>query len=237
MKNSKPFLVMFLSLVLLISCKDKSNYSKINNSETIKSSNSHKIIINEVVDGGSYAYIKVKENENEYWMAIPNSNIVVGETYYYNGGMVMKNFESKQLNKIFDRIIFAEGIRQTEQVEVKNENPHAKTAQKPQIITKLDKSEGELYLEELFNKKNNFSGKEVEVKGIVVKVNKSILDRNWIHVIDGTKTSENSSLTITTSELAKVGDTITVKGIIILNKDFGHGYVYDILLEEGKIVQ
>ncbi len=237
MKNSKTFLIVFLSLVFLIGCKDKSNYSKINNSETTQKSANHKIIVKEVVDGGTYAYLKAKDGDDEYWMAIPNSNIVVGETYYYNGGMVMKNFESKQLNKFFDKIIFAEGIRQTEQVEVKNENPHAKTAQKSQMIAKLVKNEGELYLEELFNKKNNFLGKEVEVKGVVVKVNKSILDRNWIHIIDGTKTSEKGSLTITTSELAKVGDTITVKGIVILNKDFGHGYVYDILLEEGEIVE
>ena len=55
-----------------------------------------------------------------------------------------------------------------------------------------------------------------------------------IHIIDGTKTETNSSLAITSNELVKVGDTVTVSGKIVLDKDFGYGYVYNVLLEEGK---
>jgi hypothetical protein len=33
------------------------------------------------------------------------------------------------------------------------------------------------------------------------------------------------------------GHTITMTGVVALNKDFGASYQYDIILEEGKVVQ
>ena len=51
-------------------------------------------------------------------MAISTMPIEVGNTYYYNGGMVMKDFISKQLDKTFEYITFAEGVRATEEMQV-----------------------------------------------------------------------------------------------------------------------
>ena len=166
------------------------------------------------------------------------ANIKVGETYYYSGGMEMKDFESKQLGKTFDFITFADMVttNKDELNKAKVKNPHkaANEAKENKMIDKLAKNAGDIYLEDLFKNKNSYSNKEIEINGVVVKVNKNILDKNWIHIIDGTKTETNSSLTITSTEMVKVGDTVTVNGKIVLDKDFGYGYVYDIILEEGK---
>ena len=35
----------------------------------------------------------------------------------------------------------------------------------------------------------------------------------------------------------KVGDIVTFKGQVTLNKDFGYGYIYPILIEDGKRVK
>ena len=34
---------------------------------------------------------------------------------------------------------------------------------------------------------------------------------------------------------AKVGDVVTVTGVVRLDKDFGAGYVYKVLIEDGSI--
>ena len=73
------------------------------------------------------------------------------------------------------------------------------------------------------------------VRGQVVKVNEGIMSLNWIHLQDGTDDAGNFDLTITTLETAKVGDIVTFEGTVILNKDFGAGYSYELILEEGSI--
>ena len=92
-------------------------------------------------------------------------------------------------------------------------------------------------LEALFSKKESFSKNSIIVKGKVTKINNGIMDRNWIHISDGTQFEGKKSLTVTTQDSVNIGDIVTFKGTVILNKDFGHGYIYDILLEQGHIIE
>jgi hypothetical protein len=36
--------------------------------------------------------------------------------------------------------------------------------------------------------------------------------------------------------LPNLNDEITIKGKIILNKDFGYGYTYEVIMEDAKVV-
>ena len=238
MKNKTKFFAVLFSLLFLMSCKDKENYSKVNNATTTAKSDVHKIVVKESLDGGAYVYLNVDENGKTYWMAISNMPVTVGDTYYYDGGMVMKDFESKQLEKTFDEIIFTEGIRTTEKIAENSEvNPHVTTNPVFNVDVKIEKPKNGTSLAELFSDKESFSGKSIIVKGKVVKVNNGILDKNWVHIMDGTKFENKGDLTITTNELVKVGDTVTFKGKITLDKDFGKGYIYAVLLEEGELIK
>ncbi|HKJ07281.1 MAG TPA: hypothetical protein VJ970_07440 [Flavobacteriaceae bacterium] len=236
----KKLAVLFSVILLGIGCKDNNSYSKIEKKETteqVATNNLHEVTVKETLEAGGYTYLNVTEGDKEYWIAVPPTEIEVGKTYYYQSGMDMKNFESKALERTFESIKFVDVIRSSKEDFTKPEvkNPHQK-AEKPEYSVadyKLEKGEGELTLQELFSNKDKYANKEVAIKGIVVKVNKQILDRNWIHVVDGTKTDTKSSLAITTQEMAKVGDTVTFKGKLILDKDFGYNYVYDLLLENA----
>ncbi len=86
----------------------------------------------------------------------------------------------------------------------------------------------------LYAKRNEYAGKTIKVKGQVTKVNIAIMERNWVHIQDGTADGENFDLTITTIHEPKVGDVITYSGTLILNKDFGSGYSYELLLENAS---
>ena len=81
------------------------------------------------------------------------------------------------------------------------------------------------------------SGQTVQVKGKVVKVNNGIMGRNFVHVQDGTgdAAAGSNNLIVTSKDTAKVDDSVTAAGKVILNRDFGSGYMYPLLLEDTKI--
>jgi len=238
MKNKITFAALLFSVLLLFSCKENVKYSKVEKKTNQKVSEIHKIQIIESLNVGNYTYINVNENKEKYWMAISKAPVTVGETYYYDGGSVMKNFESKELGKTFDLITFAEGIRPTEEITVMDKkNPHTTINKVIEDLIKIEQPKGGTTLESIFSNKKSYSKKNITVRGKVVKVNNGILDKNWIHIVDGTQFEDKKSLTVTTNELIKVGDTVTFKGTITLDKDFGYGYVYDILLENGELIK
>ena len=88
----------------------------------------------------------------------------------------------------------------------------------------------------VYKDKTTLAGKEVRVQGKVVKVNNNIMGRNFLHVQDGTGDATSNNLTVTSTETAKVGDNVTITGRVVLNKDFGAGYTYPLLVEEAAIV-
>ena len=61
------------------------------------------------------------------------------------------------------------------------------------------------------------------------------MGKNWIHLQDGTGDEGTNDLTVTTDVMAKVGDTVTVSGKLTLDKDFGAGYFYDVVMEDAKV--
>jgi hypothetical protein len=63
------------------------------------------------------------------------------------------------------------------------------------------------------------------------------MGKNWVHIQDGTEYNGQYDLTITTQEKVNVGDVVVFEGIISLNKDFGFGYAYDILMENAKVLE
>ena len=97
-------------------------------------------------------------------------------------------------------------------------------------IKKADKTVGDIYAGQA-----SLGGKEVAVRGKVVKFSAQIMGKNWIHVQDGTGQAGGNDLTVTTADTAKVGDTVLVTGKITLKKDFGMGYKYDLIIEDGTI--
>jgi hypothetical protein len=62
------------------------------------------------------------------------------------------------------------------------------------------------------------------------------MGKNWLHVRDGSGAEGTNDLTITTAgTLPNVGDTVVVTGNVALNKDFGMGYAYDVLVEDAQV--
>ena len=87
----------------------------------------------------------------------------------------------------------------------------------------------------LNQEKATLAGQTISAKGKVVKVNNGIMGRNFVHVQDGTGDANSNNLVVTSNQTASVGDTVTISGVVVVNRDFGSGYAYPLLIEEASI--
>jgi polyribonucleotide nucleotidyltransferase len=94
-----------------------------------------------------------------------------------------------------------------------------------------------LSIAQLYANRINYDGKKIKMKGQVTKINDGVMDRNWVHIQDGTSESGNFDLTVTTTDEVKVDDVVTFEGTIHLKKDFGYGYFYEVIMEDAKVVK
>jgi hypothetical protein len=90
-------------------------------------------------------------------------------------------------------------------------------------------------VEEVVTQAAKLKGKSVAVRGRVVKYNAEIMGKNWIHLRDGSAAGDAGDILVTTTSMAKVGDVVTVKGVVNTNQDFGAGYAYKVLIEEATL--
>ncbi|HPE74474.1 MAG TPA: hypothetical protein PLC80_00205 [Draconibacterium sp.] len=248
-------ILTMLILVMIFSSCVKNKNGQINQEQSTADGKSFEVT--EVIQGSTYTYIRAKENNGELWMAISKQEVEPGEVYYYSEGLPMQNFHSKEIDRTFDEIYFVSAISKT---PIKagamggmgsgamggmgamggnmNEPAHSgKVSTEQNSAISVEKLAGEITVAQVFANRNNYSGKEIEIKGVVVKVNKEVMGKNWIHIQDGTNDNGNYDLTITSADLAEVNDEITVRGKIILNKDFGYGYSYEVIMEDAQIVE
>jgi hypothetical protein len=88
----------------------------------------------------------------------------------------------------------------------------------------------------LLQNKKEHEGKVVKVKGQVTKYNAGILGKNWIHIQDGTEYKDGFDLTVTTEITSAIGEVVTFEGKISLDRDFGYGYRYDVIMEDARAI-
>lgn len=204
------------------------------------------IISEEVLQTSKYTYIRAKLGNKDQWLAVTKMEAKVGATYYFTGGLPMKDFESKELKRTFTEILFVDNLNteasavgnqivtSTQNAGIESKGSNIDLAKKE---VKVEHAKGELTIANLLQNKKSFAGKTVKIKGQVSKYSPDIMKRNWIHLQDGTDFGGKFDLTVTTDQVVKEGDIITVEGKISLDKDFGFGYFYDVIIEDGKLVK
>ena len=191
----------------------------------------------EVKDVESYTYLRLKTKDGETWAAVSTAPVKVGAKVTIENPMVMKNFESKTLKKTFPTIVFGT-LGGTGKETMAAHAGMAKTTPDTAPI-KVAKASGAnaRTVVEVATKSAELKDKPVVVSGKVVKYNPGIMGKNWIHLRDGSgdAAKETNDILVTTAAQAKVGDVVTVSGIVRTNKDFGSGYTYKVLIEDATL--
>jgi len=196
----------------------------------------------ETMDAGPYTYVRVSSGTDEIWAAATHFEVKVGDQVTVPLTMEMADFHSDNLDRDFDVIYFADQIVR-EGVPVHGMPPgHPKVtgpATASDEAISVERAPGGVTVAELWADKDSLAGSAVTVRGKVVKFNPAILDTNWVHLQDGSgdPSAGTHDITVTTSDNVRVGDVVTATGTLVLDKDFGAGYSYPVLIQGAEIKQ
>jgi hypothetical protein len=196
------------------------------------------------MNASGYTYVLLDSGTNKVWAAATRFAVKVGDTVTLGEAVPMSNFRSDTLKRDFALIYFASGVtvNGTNSGATKLPQGHpplgattSKAASSPAEVTGIKPAAGGKTVAQIYAESAALSGKTVKLRGRVVKYNANILGKNWVHVVDGTGAAGSNDLLVTSTGTAKLGDTVLVEGKVTLDKDFGAGYKYKLLLEEAKV--
>ncbi len=234
----KIIVVLIAVAMIFAGCETESETSSDQNKNINKVSenSSHTAKVEEKIDAANYTYLQVTENDKTYWIAVTRMEIEMGETVYFSQAMEMKNFKSESLNRTFESVLFVQDASKFPNQQA-GDDPHKNLKRRQDEEISIETPQDSKSVEQIYNEKESLNGKTVKVKGKVVKVNQNIMNRNWIHIQDGTGNETNSDLVITSQDVVALGDIVTAEGIVSSDKDFGAGYFFPVIVEDAKIVK
>jgi hypothetical protein len=196
----------------------------------------------ETMDAGNYTYVRLTTGSGDVWAATSRFTVAVGDRITVPVETPMTNFHSQTLNRDFPIIYFASHIaREGEPASAApapaSPMPGHASAPPAAASGPVAPAPGSTTIAEVWAKSRALAGKPVTVRGKVVKYNAGILGVNWVHLQDGSGKAEDrtNDLTVTTNESCAVGDVVTMSGTLALDKDFGAGYSYPVILEQARL--
>ncbi len=193
----------------------------------------------ETMDSGGYTYAQVQLADKTIWSAGPQTALAPGAQVTIDDRMPMSDFHSKGMNRDFPMIYFvtsftgkAEDVKPDAFAHCDTKDGAKDGAKSDAPLPTIAKAEGGQTIAEILTGKAALTDQVVSVRGQVTKYTSSIMGKNWLHLRDN---SGEQDLVVTTQGAAGVGDVVLVTGKVAVDKDFGYGYRYPVLLEEASI--
>ena len=213
----------------------------------------------ETIDAAGYTYMRLKTPKGEIWAAVNKATVKKGSEVTVVDTIPMDGFESKALKRKFDHIVFGSlrtgtnpaaalpplapghGASMDQQANLPAQHVAVADAPVEADKIKVKKAEGVdgKTVSEIFARKASLKDTSVTVRGKVVKYNPGIMGKNWVHLRDGSGSREkkDDDITVTTSDSTAVGAVIVVRGIVRVDRDFGSGYAYPVIIEDARVLK
>ncbi len=195
----------------------------------------------ERIAAAPYCYLRLKTAKGEVWTAVPEAQIEKGAEVTVLNPMLMSNFESKTLNRTFAEVYFGTLATAGAAPAAGAPPQMGAPAPAPLEVGKIDKATGSdaRTVAEIWGQKGGLKEKTVSIRGKVVKYNPGVMGKNWLHLQDGSGDPKKGThdITVTTQDAVAKGDVVTAKGVVRVDKDFGAGYTYAMIVEDAKVVK
>jgi len=206
----------------------------------------------EIKPAMGYKYLKIQEQGKETWVAIANAPVAIGDKIGFDKKTMMTDFESKSLKQKFKEIYFASDVYLPQKstapksmkallgLSPKTKDPHAGMGRgmtvEPEVETptKPFVKKDAYTIEEIHMWRKDLKDQTITLKGTVFKVSHGIMKRDWVHLGDGSGNEKKltDDLVFTTSSTSlKAGDKVEATGKVVVDKDFGYGYFYKVIIE------
>jgi len=198
------------------------------------------------LEASGYTYVEASVGDQTIWLAGPTTKLAKGDSITVNTSTPMQNFKSKTLKRDFPVIYFVTSFSANTDKNMTDPSPaatlpaghqpinvsHANTAKKITLEKPVKRVAGGRTIAEIIASKKELSGKTIKVRGQVSKYTANVMKKNWLHIIDA---NNGSDLTVITDGQAEVGQIALIEGTLVLDKDFGYGYFYELLIEDAKV--
>lgn len=217
--------------------------------------------IAERLDVPPYSYLHLEQaNGSRLWVAVPATSLGVGEEVSVTEPHLMLDFTSSTLGRTFDRIYFGAlaqepgsqgdgadpGLSPAEQGHIgappssaERMDPHRHPGAGGEPLNhSVPRAEGPKgrTIAELHAQRDALAGDTVRVRGVVTRAVAGVLGRTFVHLRDGSGDERQGThdLTLTTTEVPSPGQTLLFEGRLELDRDFGSGYRYPVILEDAR---
>lgn len=214
----------------------------------------------EQIDVTKYSYLRLAvDGGSDTWTAVPVTTLRVGQTVVVSNAEQMNNFSSASLKRTFDVIYFGvldspgepaatlvlpglAGLAQANDPHQTQMAPHPGPGKEADAvpIAKSERAPGPLgrTVAELNALGQAASGMKARIRATVVKVTSGVMGRTFLHLRDASGAAPlTNDLTATTTEEVSVGKEVLIEGSVEIDKDFGSGYHYRVLLADARRVQ
>jgi hypothetical protein len=200
----------------------------------------------ETMDSGGYTYVFMDTGQEQRWIAALETPVAVGDVVQTDQGMAMNGFTSNTLNRTFNVVYFVSSLQNLSgssqppvpaAVEMPAGHPDISGGDATVAVADIEAYEEGKDIAYVYANKDELAGNEITLRGKVVKYNPGILGWNFIHIQDGSGDAGagDYDLIVTTKADAAVGETVLLTGNLVLDKDFGAGYSYPVLLEDASV--
>jgi hypothetical protein len=213
--------------------------------------------VTEIIDTTRHIYVCVDIGEKDIWVAVPQFDGKVGDMVLVPPGVRVAEFHSRALDRVFEVMYFVGGLRQAEAHTAGNameglpkghppvhqdgsdtmrHPPMDELSADPAVqVGDVEKAEGGQTVEEIFTNRKSLAGEIIRLRARVVKVTPNVMDRNWLHVRDGTGGKGTNDLIVTTEQTAETGDVVLIHGTVSVDRDFGFGLEYPVIVEDAEV--
>ena len=173
----------------------------------------------EHLDASPYLYLRIATTKGDVWAAVPEAKIENGAEVTVFGPMLMTNFESKTLKRSFKEVYFGTLTPATTAADAPGPRRPGHPAPIPMRawrsrrrrsrVGKVEKATGAdaRTVAEAWAQKASLEGKTITIRGKVVKFNRGVMGKNWLHLRDGSGDAAKGTndITVTTLDEAAVG--------------------------------
>jgi hypothetical protein len=194
--------------------------------------------VTDIIEAAGYTYAEVDTGKEKVWAATSTTPLKIGDMITFSTEMPMKNFHSNALNRDFPVLYFASrfitarsGPTDTP-AAIYSAHEHIKPAPAAKAVVGISKVEGGNTIAEVYADKQKLKGKTIRVRGQVTKYTGNVMGRNWLHIRDSSGADE---LTVTTTGTAAMDTVVVIEGKLELDRDFGYGYVYPLIVEDASV--
>ena len=200
----------------------------------------HSGTVAETMSSAGFTYVRLNGPNGEVWLAAPETAVAVGDQLSAPLGSLMTDFQSPSLGRSFAQLymvgsIAVQGATAPATGAPTAASPHL-SASAETLSAPVAPLEGGHTIAQLYTDRARLAGKEVAVRGQVVKVNPGIMDRTWVHLQDGSGDpgANTHDLTLTTDQTVVVGQIVVARGTLATDRDFGMGYQYEAIVEGAR---